>query len=83
MAVPEDVTPQSPIEEQPIIGLIGMGAMGTLYAKHLVDAGWKRYAFPRPNFSHPADGELNRIYVCDLPDKYDAVKEKYKGVTLP
>lgn len=44
MAIPEDVTPQSPVEEQPIIGLIGMGAMGTMYAKHLADAGWKKCA---------------------------------------
>jgi len=44
MAIPEDVTPQSPIEEQPVIGLIGMGAMGTMYAKQLADAGWKKCA---------------------------------------
>lgn len=25
----------------------------------------------------------NRIYVCDLPSKYDALEKKYKGVTLP
>ena len=45
MAICEDVTPQSPIEEQPVIGLIGMGAMGTLYADQLADAGWKKCAF--------------------------------------
>jgi prephenate dehydrogenase (NADP+) len=42
MPVPQDVTPQSLIEKQPVIGLIGMGAMGTMYAKHLVHAGWKK-----------------------------------------
>lgn len=62
MAIPDDVTPESPIEEQPVIGLIGMGAMGTMYATHFVNAGWKK------------------IYVCDLPDKYDGLKEKYKDV---
>lgn len=25
----------------------------------------------------------NRIYVCDLPGKYEPLKEKYKGVILP
>lgn len=45
MAIREDVTPQSPVEEQPVIGLIGMGAMGTLYANQLADAGWKKCAF--------------------------------------
>ncbi|KAL1723682.1 hypothetical protein EV715DRAFT_245150 [Schizophyllum commune] len=37
-----DVTPESPAEEQPIIGLIGMGAMGKMYAKFLSEGGWKR-----------------------------------------
>ena len=57
MAIPEDVTPQSPIQEQPVIGLIGMGAMGTMYAKHLVNAGWKKCAFSWSNFAYPADGD--------------------------
>jgi len=46
--------------EQPAVGLIGMGAMGTMYAKHLSDAGWKK------------------IYVCDLPSKYEALQATYK-----
>lgn len=46
--IPVDVSPNHPIDQQPTIGLIGMGAMGTMYAKHLSDAGWKKYAF----FSH-------------------------------
>lgn len=37
-----DVKPSDPIDEQPSIGLIGMGAMGTMYAKHLAEAGWKK-----------------------------------------
>lgn len=44
MAIREDVTPQSPVEEQPVIGLIGMGAMGAMYAKQLANAGWKKCA---------------------------------------
>ncbi|KAG8823700.1 prephenate dehydrogenase (NADP(+)) [Serendipita sp. 401] len=36
------VTPDSPVEEQPVIGLIGMGEMGRMYAKHLSRAGWKK-----------------------------------------
>lgn len=39
-----DVTPDSPLPEQPTIGLIGMGAMGKMYAKYLSGAGWKKYA---------------------------------------
>jgi prephenate dehydrogenase len=38
----DDVSPDSPLEEQPTIGLIGMGAMGRMYAKYLSEAGWKK-----------------------------------------
>ncbi|KAJ7940301.1 hypothetical protein B0H13DRAFT_1937476 [Mycena leptocephala] len=38
----DDVSPDSPFEEQPTIGLIGMGAMGRMYAKYLSEAGWKK-----------------------------------------
>ncbi|KDQ50412.1 hypothetical protein JAAARDRAFT_199970 [Jaapia argillacea MUCL 33604] len=37
-----DVHPDTPVELQPTIGLIGMGAMGRMYAKHLSEAGWKK-----------------------------------------
>lgn len=37
-----DVSPSSPPEKQPTIGLIGMGAMGRMYAKCLGEAGWCR-----------------------------------------
>ncbi|KAI9464006.1 prephenate dehydrogenase [Lactarius psammicola] len=37
-----DVTPDAPADQQPTIGLIGMGAMGKMYAKHLSAAGWKK-----------------------------------------
>ena len=43
MMVRPDVDPNTPIEHQPAIGLIGMGAMGTMYAKYLSAAGWKKY----------------------------------------
>ncbi|KAJ6548118.1 prephenate dehydrogenase [Mycena vulgaris] len=39
---PLDVSPASPAEAQPTIGLIGMGAMGRMYAKYLSQAGWKK-----------------------------------------
>ncbi|KAG6901200.1 hypothetical protein C0995_015483 [Termitomyces sp. Mi166 len=35
-----DVSPSSPRDAQPTIGLIGMGAMGRMYAKYLSEAGW-------------------------------------------
>ena len=82
MAIPEDVTPQSPVEEQPVIGLIGMGAMGTMYAEQLADAGWKKYALLYSKSTRSRLTAANRIYVCDLPGKYDTLKEKYKGITL-
>ena len=41
-----DVTPDLPIADQPTIGLIGMGAMGRMYAKHLSNAGWKKCVQP-------------------------------------
>ncbi|KAG9318958.1 prephenate dehydrogenase [Chiua virens] len=62
MSFPVDVTPNHPIDQQPTIGLIGMGAMGAMYAKHLSDAGWKK------------------ISVCDLPEKYESLKQSYKDV---
>ncbi|KAI5118747.1 hypothetical protein M0805_008147 [Coniferiporia weirii] len=37
-----DVTPVAPADEQPVIGLIGMGEMGRMYARHLSRAGWKK-----------------------------------------
>lgn len=37
-----NVTPEAPIEEQPTIGLIGMGAMGKMYAKCLSEGGWQK-----------------------------------------
>lgn len=57
-----NISPNDPAEEHPTIGLIGMGAMGAMYAKHLSKAGWKK------------------ISVCDLPDKFDALKLQYADV---
>jgi len=37
-----DVTPDAPVDEQPAIGLIGMGVMGRMYAQCLSAAGWKK-----------------------------------------
>ncbi|KAG9094240.1 prephenate dehydrogenase (NADP(+)) [Ceratobasidium sp. 392] len=37
-----DATPDAPIENQPIIGIIGMGEMGQMYAKTLSRAGWAK-----------------------------------------
>ena len=38
------ILPCMPMEEQLVIGLIGMGEMGTIYVRWLVEAGWKRCA---------------------------------------
>ena len=37
-----NVSPNDPPEEHPTIGLIGMGAMGAMYARELSKAGWKK-----------------------------------------
>ncbi|KAG6865816.1 hypothetical protein C0991_011621 [Blastosporella zonata] len=37
-----NVSPSSPRDAQPTIGLIGMGAMGRMYAKYLSEAGWSK-----------------------------------------
>ncbi|KAJ3509809.1 hypothetical protein NLJ89_g5022 [Agrocybe chaxingu] len=59
--VPSNVSPASAPHLQPTIGLIGMGAMGRMYAKHLGQAGW------------------SRIHVCDVPEKYEKLKEDYSN----
>ncbi|KAF8065365.1 prephenate dehydrogenase [Lyophyllum atratum] len=37
-----NVSPSSSRDAQPTIGLIGMGAMGRMYAKYLSEAGWQK-----------------------------------------
>ena len=37
-----NITPSAPIDDQPTIGLIGMGAMGKMYAEYFSEAGWKK-----------------------------------------
>ncbi|KAK4703453.1 prephenate dehydrogenase (NADP+), partial [Phenoliferia sp. Uapishka_3] len=47
-----------------VIGIIGMGEMGKMYAERLAKGGWKR------------------INVCDLPEKYEQLREYCKGKGL-
>ncbi|KAF8911912.1 Prephenate dehydrogenase [Mucidula mucida] len=42
MSTSPNVSPNDPLDQQPTIGLIGMGAMGSMYAKVLSQAGWKK-----------------------------------------
>ncbi|KAB5593922.1 hypothetical protein CTheo_2648 [Ceratobasidium theobromae] len=35
-----NATPDSPVQDQPVIGIIGMGEMGKMYARILSSAGW-------------------------------------------
>lgn len=37
-----DATPSAPVDDQPVIGIIGMGEMGKMYAKTLSAAGWAK-----------------------------------------
>ncbi|KAG8952238.1 prephenate dehydrogenase (NADP(+)) [Tulasnella sp. 424] len=58
-----DLSPSSPIDEQPVIGIIGMGAMGRMYAKYLSTGGWKKiYVCDREE-----KYEQLRVDVKDLP----------------
>ncbi|WVN90085.1 uncharacterized protein L203_105320 [Cryptococcus depauperatus CBS 7841] len=50
--------------EQPIIGIIGMGDMGRMYAKRL------------------SAGGIKKIYVCDRPETYDALKAEFEGTGI-
>lgn len=34
--------PNDPLEQQPTIGIIGMGAMGKMYANEFARTGWKK-----------------------------------------
>ncbi|KAG6374619.1 hypothetical protein JVT61DRAFT_3981 [Boletus reticuloceps] len=63
--IPVDVTPSHPLDQQPTIGLIGMGAMGTMYARHLADAGWKKYVpcFPSLSLAKPTFPSLKNLRV--------------------
>jgi len=45
--VDANITPDVPVHAQPTIGLIGMGAMGYMYAKLLSQAGWKKSVYLR------------------------------------
>lgn len=83
--VQPNVTPNSPIEDHPIIGLIGMGAMGRMYAKYLSEAGWERYAVRRAYVSYAPTETINcfdRIHVCDLPQKYEELQRAYEGAEM-
>ncbi|KAI3604591.1 prephenate dehydrogenase [Moniliophthora roreri] len=59
---PPVVSPKDDAEKQPTLGLIGMGAMGKMYANLLSKAAWKK------------------IHVCDLPEKYESLKNQFADV---
>jgi len=62
-----DVTPDAPVDEQPTIGLIGMGAMGKMYAKYLSAAGWKK---------------INVCDIPEMYDSLRADHEDTPGITV-
>ena len=64
---------------QPVIGLIGMGAMGRMYATLLSDAGWNRSELHSSNLLTLFQ-PISRIHVCDLPSKYENLKREYDGM---
>jgi prephenate dehydrogenase (NADP+) len=77
--VTPDASPALSPEYQPTIGLIGMGAMGRMYARYL-QAGWCRFVSGSCVFFMTARRHfLIRIHVCDLPEKLDQLKADYAG----
>ncbi|KAG8912001.1 prephenate dehydrogenase (NADP(+)) [Tulasnella sp. 417] len=72
-----NVSPDSPVAEQPVIGIIGRGEIGRMYAKHLSATGWKK--------SHVIQPMYSVIYVCDRKEKYEQLQVDIKdlpGVTV-
>lgn len=57
-----------------------MGAMGRMYAKLLSDAGWKKWAICVSSDGNRMPNDRYRIYVCDLPSKYEELKREYEGM---
>ncbi len=76
-----NVSPSDPVENQPAIGLIGMGMMGSMYARHFSRTGWKKSVSSHIKSDIPRANRpfVIRIFVCDIPSNYDALKETYKG----
>jgi prephenate dehydrogenase (NADP+) len=72
-----DISPNTPVDKQPVIGLIGMGAMGRMYARHLSAAGWKRFVVALHHI-FPLN-RPRRIHVCDQPSNYLTLKHEYDG----
>lgn len=75
-----------PALKDAVIGLIGMGEMGKMYAERLSKAGQcNRFAYLFPSsLSLVVDTDFllvwdNRINVCDLPEKYESIVEYCKG----
>ncbi|KAJ7217217.1 hypothetical protein GGX14DRAFT_602648 [Mycena pura] len=66
----DDVGPDSPLERQPTIGLIGMGAMGRMYAQYLSKAGWNKiHVCDLPTKYEKLKAEYNGVPgVTVLPD---------------
>ncbi|KAI5919288.1 prephenate dehydrogenase [Camillea tinctor] len=57
-----------------VVGIIGMGDMGKMYARRLSDAGWK-YA-PSADSTH-----VSRIVACDKEDQYEELRQEFSSRT--
>jgi hypothetical protein len=80
------VSPSFLQQDQPVIGIIGMGAMGNMYAKLFSAAGWKRsVAFhhsrspPYDPSQHKTHPPTRRVHICDKPEKYEQLKLRFDG----
>ena len=75
----EPPTPNMPADRQPVIGMIGMGEMGKMYARVLAGAGWKRFVSFHTNLLLVLTRRACRIHVCDLPQNEAKLREEMKG----
>ncbi|KIY71821.1 prephenate dehydrogenase [Cylindrobasidium torrendii FP15055 ss-10] len=69
---PRDLKATAPANEQPTIGIIGMGLMGSMYARVLTQAGWKKiHVCDRPDRYEALKEEWADIpAVTAFPDGY-------------
>ncbi|KAJ7084649.1 prephenate dehydrogenase [Mycena belliarum] len=70
------VSPASAAEAQPTIGLIGMGAMGKMYAKYLSQAGWKRIHVcdQREKYNALKEEYADRCNITVFPDGHGVAR---------
>ncbi|KXS99538.1 hypothetical protein AC578_4250 [Pseudocercospora eumusae] len=57
-----------------VVGIIGMGDMGKMYARRIADAGWKARLYMILSGRYT---DTSRVHACDVPEKFDALKSEF------